>query len=119
MFNLFDPMYYIHLAVAGAWSQVWHWGTGIGLIVLCLAGAYFTTAIPIIGPYLKDARKDLLWAALGIGVFLAGQALGAHDEARKTAAKQNVVEQKVDGVVEKTKTPRYRKQKDRWDNPEN
>lgn len=116
---MFDPMYYVHLALAGVWSQVWHWGTGIGLIILCLAGAYFTTAIPIIGPYLKDARRDLLWAAAVIAIFLAGQALGAHDQARKEAAKQIVVEQKVDSVVDKTTTPKYRKQKDRHDRPEN
>jgi hypothetical protein len=71
--------YVFDLAVAGVWSQIWHWGIGIGLIILCLAGAYFTTAIPLIGPYLKDARKDLLWAAAIIAIFLAGQALGAHD----------------------------------------
>jgi hypothetical protein len=115
----FDPMFWLNLAAAGIWSQVWHWGLGIGLIILCLAGAYFTTAIPLIGPYLKDARKDLLWAAGLIAIFLAGQALGAHDEARKATAKQKVVEQHVDSVVQKTTTPRYRKMKDRWDNPEN
>lgn len=118
MFGI-DPMYFIKLAAAGVWSEVWHWGTGIGLIVLCLAGAYFTTAIPLIGPYLTHARKDLLWAAFGIGVFMAGQALGEHDANRRNAAKQKVVEQHVDSVVQKTTTPRYRKMKDRWDNPEN
>lgn len=111
-------MYFVHMALAGIWSQVWHWGTGIGLIVLCLAGAYFTTAIPIIGPYLANARKDLLWAAGVIAVFLAGQALGAHDEARKDAARQIVVEKRVDSVVEKTKTPKARARSDKWDRPE-
>lgn len=117
MFGI-DPMYFVHLAAAGIWSQVWHWGTGIGLIILCLAMAYFTTAIPVIGPYLNGARKDCLWAAFGIAVFLAGQALGAHDANRRNAAKQIVVEQHVDKVVKKTTTPKYQKMKDRYDNPE-
>lgn len=107
------------LAVAGVWAQIWHWGTGVGLILLCLAAAYFTTAIPLIGPYLEGARKDLLWAAFGIAVFLAGQALGAHDANRRNVAKQIVVEERVDSVVEKTKTPKYRKMPDRYDKPEN
>lgn len=112
-------MFILEHMVAGIWSQVWHWGTGIGLIIVCLAGAYFTTAIPIIGPYLTNARKDLLWASFGIAVFLAGQALGAHDEARKAVAREALVERQVDTVVEKTKTPRYRKMQDRYDKPEN
>ncbi len=112
-------MYYIQLALAGIWSQVWHWGTGIGLIIICLACAYFTTQVPFIGPWLANARKDLLWAAGAIALFLAGQALGAHDEARKNAAKQIVVEQKIDTVVEGTKTPAAKAKPDRYDNPEN
>lgn len=112
-------MHTLQLIFAGAWAQIWHWGTGIGLMVLCLLGAYFTTAIPIIGPHLTNARKDLLWAAFGIGVFLGGQALGAHDANRRNTAKQVVIEQRVDDVVEKTKTPKARAAKDRWDRPEN
>lgn len=107
------------MAVAGVWAQVWHWGTGIGLIILLLAAAYFTTAIPFIGPSLKDARGHLLMAAAVIAVFLAGQALGAHDANRRNAARQIILEQHVDTVVETTKTPRFRKMPDRWDNPEN
>ncbi len=112
-------MYLINLALAGIWAQVWHWGLGIGLIILCLAGAYFTTSIPIIGPHMTHARKDLLWAAFGIAIFLAGQALGAHDANRRNEAKQVVIEERVDDVVEKTKTPKARARTDRWDRPEN
>lgn len=117
MFGI-DPMFFLKLAGAGLWAEIWHWGTGAGLIILCLAGAYFTTAIPFIGPYLTHARKDLLWAAAVIAVFMGGQALGEHDANRRNAAKQIVVEQHVDKVVQKTTTPKYRKMKDRWDNPE-
>lgn len=116
---MFNPMNYINLALAGIWSQVWHWGTCIGLIILMVAAAYFTTSIPLIGKYLDGARKDLLWAAFGIAVFLAGQVLGAHDQARKTVAKQIVVDTQVEKVVKKTTSPKFKKMNDRWDKPEN
>lgn len=108
----------LQLIFAGIWSQVWHWGTGIGLIILLVALAWFTTAVPVIGPYLTNARRDLLWAASAVAIFLAGQALGSHDEARKNAAKQVVIENRVDAVVEKTTTPAAKAQKDRWNRPE-
>lgn len=112
-------MLYVHMALAGIWSQVWHWGTGIGLIILCLAGAYFTTAIPLIGPLLVNARKDLLWAAAVIAVFLAGQALGASDQRRHDAAKVVVIESTVTKAVTHAKTPSAHKRKDKFDDPEN
>lgn len=115
---MFNPRYAIALAFAGAWSQVWHFGTGVALIVLLVAAAIFTTSIPVIGPYLQGARNHLLWAALGVGLFVGGQWLGAHDANKRHAAQQVVVEQHVDTVVEKTKSPRLIKQKDKWDNPE-
>lgn len=109
----------MQLFFAGIWAQVWHWGIGIGLIILCLAGAFFTTSIPIIGPYLTNARRDLLWAAFTIAIFLAGQWLGAHDEKRKHEARQVIIEQTVDKAVDKTKTPAAKGKPDRWDKPEN
>lgn len=108
----------LQLLFAGIWSQIWHWGTGIGIIVILLAMAYFTTAIPFIGPWLGNARKDLLWAAFGVGLLLTGEAIGAHDQAKKSDAKKIVIEQHVDKVVKKAKTPRARAAKDRWDRPE-
>lgn len=112
-------MLWINMALAGIWSQVWHWGTGIGLIILCLAGAYFTSAIPILGPWLANARKDLLWAAFGIAVFLAGQALGAHDEARKAKARVVVIQDTVTKAVTHAKTPAAHQRKDKFDDPKN
>lgn len=115
---MFNPKYLITLAFAGAWSQIWHFGTGVALIILLVATAIFTTSIPVIGKYLDGARNHLLWAALGIGLFVGGQWVGMTDANKRHAAREVVVEQHVDTVVEKTKTPRYTKQKDRWDNPE-
>lgn len=109
----------LQLAFAGVWSMVFHWGLGLGLILLLLAAAFFTTAIPIIGPYLTNARKDLLWAAFGVAVFMAGQALGAHDEKKRNTARQVVIEKTVDKAVQKTTTPQAKARKDKFDRPEN
>lgn len=118
--------HYFSLLFAGSWSLIWHWGVGVGLIVLCLLGAWFTTAIPIIGPYLTGARKDFLWAAFGIAVFLGGNLMGVHDEKAKCEAKSIVIEHVVEKAVEqatprpavKGKRQRARKP-DPWDSKEN
>ncbi len=108
-------MQWLQWMMAGIWSQVWHWGTGVGVILLLLAMAWFTTAVPLIGPLLTGARTHLLWAAFVVAVFLGGQSLGAHDQSRKDAARKVVIEHQVDAVVEKAKRTTKR---DRWDRPE-
>ncbi len=111
--------YLIEHAFAGLGHLIWHWGTGIGLIIILLALAWFTQAVPIIGPYLTGMRKDLLWAALAVGVFLFGMATGIKDERRVCTAQTVVVTKYVGKAVEKTKTPRARAEKDPYDNPDN
>lgn len=119
----------IELAFAGAWAGLLHKGTGVALIVLLLFLAYGTrllAMIPMVGPLLskffEPLRKDLLWAAFGVGVFLAGQFVGTHDEAARCVAKTVVIENVVDKTVKST-TPKPTKDRkpvqDRWDNPEN
>jgi Ni,Fe-hydrogenase I cytochrome b subunit len=111
--------YIFEHAVAGIWDQIWHWGTAVGLIILLVAAAYFTTAIPVIGPYLQDARKDLLWAALGIFLFTFGMGVGTKDEKKICTAQTVVVTKFVDKAVAKTKLPKAHAEKDPFDNPEN
>jgi len=106
------------LATAGIGAFIWHWGAGIGLIIICVVLAYFTTAVPIIGPWLTDARRHLLWAAFVIATFLAGQWLGAHDANRRHAKQQVVIGNTVDQVVRDTKTDKFQKRQDRYDRPE-
>lgn len=108
----------LQLAFAGVWQFIFHWGLGIGLIVCLLAAAYFTTAIPIIGPYLTNARKDLLWAAFGVSIFLAGHVIGVKDEANRNNIKTAVIDKKVDTVVKDTMSPAARARLDRWDRKE-
>lgn len=114
---------------AGSWGVVWHWGTGVGIIILCLVGAFASNAIPVIGPFLGGIRKPLLWVAASVAFFLGGEYVGGQDQIAKCVAKTVVIERTVDRVVRETtpvpdKKPLKKGQKrvspsDQWDNPEN
>lgn len=113
----------IQSAFAGAWGYIFHWGTGIGLIVLLLVAAYFTTAIPLIGPFLNKFRWHLVVAAGGIALFLAGSTVGSRDAMNRCIAKQEIVKKRVEDVVNQIKNSPAPKDgklpKDLWDTPEN
>jgi hypothetical protein len=101
-------MWAIKLAFAGLGNLIWHWGIGVGLIILILAVEYFLAAVP----FVQRFRKDLLWLALGIALFLAGDYVGSKDMAGRCAAKAAVVTEQVDdGVQNAVKTPGL----DKWD----
>ncbi len=112
-------MHYIELALAGIWPFVWHWGTEIGLIILLVAAAYFSAAIPVIGPFLAGLRKELYMVAGAIAVLMAGQVIGAHDANNRCKAKQTVIEKIVVKEVAKTKTPAAVHQDDPFDSKDN
>lgn len=111
-------LYPLKMAFAGIWGFVFSWGLGVGLIICLLAAAYFTTAVPFIGPYLSGMRAHLLWAALGVAIFLGGHYVGASNATARCEAKQVIVDDIVDDAVAKTKTPAARGAKDKWDRPE-
>jgi hypothetical protein len=107
----------LELAFAGVWQYILHWGIGVALLIGLLAAAYFTTAVPLIGPYLTGLRKDLLWAAFGVAVFMGGEWIGQKDATLRCVSKQEVVEEAVkkavkQGIQNKTS-------KDPWDNKDN
>lgn len=95
----------VQLFFAGIWSMVWHWGVGIGLVVLLLAAAYFS-------PILK---KFFLAMALGVVLVLVGETIGIHDEKAHRDAEGVVIDKDVANAVDKAKTSH---QKDRWNRPE-
>lgn len=97
----------VELFFAGIWGMVFHWGLGIGLIVLFLAAAYFS---PI-------GKKDLVYCAVIVVVFLVAEAVGIHDEKVHRDAQDKVISQAVGKAVTKTKTEQAKKRKDRWDSP--
>jgi hypothetical protein len=107
----------IALAFAGIWTFIWQWGVCIALIIMLLAAAYFTTAIPILGRYLDGMRNHLLWAAFVIAVFLYGHSVGTKAANQRTAARAVVIEVTVEKAVEKAKT-KSNPAKDRWNRPE-
>jgi len=96
-------------AFAGLWSMIWHFGVGIGLVILLLAAAYFS---PI-------GKKEFIYAAVVVLAFLGGETMGVHLEKVHTDAQAAAVEKYVTGVVKGTGTPKSKAQKDPYDNPKN
>ena len=60
--------YFFAMFFAGLWGEVWRFGIGIGLIILCLVAAYFS-------PILK---KDFLYAAAVIAAFVIAFGYGVN-----------------------------------------
>lgn len=106
----------IQLAFAGLGHYVLHWGIWGGLAAGLVALALFSSAIPVVGPYLTALRKDLLWAAFGCVLIMYGMFQGGRDAEARCVAKQKVVVMRVDKVVQRTKTPKYRAKHDRYSN---
>lgn len=109
---------FLQLAFAGVWTYVWQWGVSVTLIILLVGAAYFTTAIPVIGPYLRDMRAHLLWAAFGIAIFLFGHTVGHRAAMKRVEIKEVIIERTVEKAVKNTTTPKAKRQPDRWDRPE-
>ncbi len=63
--------------LAALWTEIWHWGLGVGLIILCGLLAYFS---PFDKKYFIGAG-----VAIAIGLFIYG--IGHHDEANICDAK--------------------------------
>lgn len=114
------------LAFAGAWTMIWERGVGFGLIALFVflaLGSQMLAGIPLVGPalaaFFAPLRKDLLWGALGVGIFLFAEYVGAEAEKKHCVAQTVVIEKVVNKDVAKTKTPAARAEKDPYDNPNN
>lgn len=108
-------LYPIKMALAGVWAFIFSWGLGVGLIICLLLAAYFTTAIPLIGPFLTDQRKHLILAAVAIAIYLGGYYVGARDANKRNTAKQDIVEDTVDKAIDRA---RRSTRPDPWDRPE-
>ena len=106
----------LQLWMAGAWATVWHWGLGIGAIIILCCLAIFSTSIPLIGPQLTGIRNWLFGAALGVALFLVGMYVGAKNEVARCIAKTVVIEKTVIKAVDKAKKST---RKDPYDSPDN
>ncbi len=96
---------WLKLAFAGLGPMVFHWGIGVGAIILLVVAAEFSTMIPIIGPWFEKVRKDLLWVAVAIALVLVGEWIGARDAAARCEAKAAVVTSEVHRAVTRATRP--------------
>jgi hypothetical protein len=92
---------------AGTWQMIWHWGVGVGLIIICLLCMWF---LPV-------WKKDFLYAAIVVATALLFEAVGIHDERAHVIAQQHDLQNRVDKIIQSTKTPAARKAHDRFDSP--
>lgn len=90
---------WLKLAFAGLGALIWHWGIGVGLIVIILALEVLSDSVPVIGPYLGRFRKDLLWIAAGIALVLVGEYVGARDMQNRCAAQAAAIDKAVNRAV--------------------
>lgn len=77
--------------MAGIWPTLWHVGIGSSFVMGCITAAVF---LPVF-------RRELLWLALAATIALAFEAIGAHDEAIRCAAREKLLSQKVHNAVTK------------------
>jgi hypothetical protein len=92
--------------LAGVWTLVWHWGIGVGMIVLLLAATYFS---PV-------GKKEFFAGALLVVLFMAGEYVGVRMESKYRDAKAASIGSSVDKTVQETQTPEAKAAKDRWNN---
>jgi hypothetical protein len=92
--------------LVGLWPLIWHQFAGYGLIVGLLAAAYFSPVF----------KKDFVYAAIIVGVTLFVYQYGVHDEAKRVAVQEQVVNKKVDQAVQTSKSAKVRHAKDPWNN---
>lgn len=109
MFSQMWLWFALKLATAGLGAMVLHIGIGGAVIVGLLAAAWFS---PIF-------KKELVWAAAVVAVFLFAEGIGIHDEAGRCKAKVVVIEKQVDKIVHDSVSPSKKKQRDPWDDPSN
>lgn len=125
MFTLYSWYTNVQLAFAGVTQFIVSWGFFGSLAAGLVAAAYFSkliVAVPVVGPlferFIVPIRKDLYWAAFGCVLIMFGMYVGAKDATNRCVAKQVVIEKIVTKAVDKTSTPRAKKQADRWDKTE-
>ena len=103
--------YLVEHFFAGLWTMIWHFGVGIGVVILLLAGAYF---IPVV-----KAKIALIGLAIFVVAFLVGEGFGIKLEKSHVMAQQAATNNFVDRTVKGTTAPKARKRADPWDSKDN
>jgi hypothetical protein len=104
-------LYAVEHFFAGAWTLVWHFGVGFGVIILCGVGAYLAPT-----PKLKLLCIGV--AAL-VGALLLGEGIGVHMEKTHVVAQEKQTDTFVDKTVKSTTTPSARGKPDPWNSKDN
>lgn len=99
--------YLVEHFFAGTWNLIFHWGIGLGILAAFILAAIFSPVF----------KRDFVYCAIVIGVFLLAMYIGTRDEAKHNAAQQAVVNKRVEDVVKGTETPKARASTDKWDRP--
>lgn len=112
-------MWLLERMFAGVWPLVFHWGLGIGVIIILVVLSYASETLPLIGPHLNALRKDLRWGAVGIAIFLFGMWVGDRDRANRYEAQVIVLEKHVTSTVKAAKSPAALAKPDKFNSKDN
>jgi hypothetical protein len=103
--------YLVEHFFAGLWTLIWHFGLGIGIIILLGVGAWFAPTIKL--------KALCIGAAAFVIALLIGEGIGVNMEKSHTQAQQAETNGFVDKTVQGTTTPKSRGQADPFDNKDN
>jgi len=104
-------LYTVEHFFAGLWTLVWHFGVGIGVMILLGVGAYLAPT-----PKLKLL---CIGAAVFVGALLLGEGIGVNMEKSHVVAQQKQTDTYVDKTVKSTTTPASRNKPDPWNSKDN
>ena len=96
---------------AGLWLLIWHFGIGIGIIILLGIGTYFAPTIKL--------KAVCIACAVGVAAFVVGEGVGVRIEKAHNQAQVAATNKFVDKTVKGTTTKRGRAWKDPWNSPRN
>lgn len=108
---MLDPTYLVAHFFAGLWPLIWHFGLGVGIIILLGVAAYFAPTIKL--------KALCIACAVGVGAFVVGEGVGVRIEKAHNAAQTAETNKFVDKTVKGTTTPKARAKPDPWNSKDN
>ena len=96
---------------AGLWTLIWHFGVGIGVIILLCVGAYFAPTVRL--------KATCIALAVGVAMLVIGEGIGVRMERSHVAAQEKSANTFVDKTVKGTTDPKSRTAPDPWNSKDN